>query len=805
MKKWKVKELREHLVQYDIHRNSAIKNKTELLQELLKKEIEAEIKGRLEILRLARSKSRAFKEMLKDEDSNHLLSSKDDISDESEDTLKAKAEDEKLSLLSFSELVVFINEIKKVVHDVQKRILSGELEVEKNIEMLSIPKAPIPTAHIIEALAICFAKLYKKRRNTIYSNLMLDSDNCYSKDECFAHKRALVDLDPDMGCTRIFIVKYIEGRPGKVVIEEDRKVIEAALGRFSLEDKDMQYLLKDAIKCQLRAVKKEWKSRVGEVVDGTIIEEYGFAGAVLQISQERDKTTVLAMLDEKDTTPGEIFSIGDTITVLVKGVTGAEKTAGMNYPLIYVSRNDASLVAGVLTKNVPAISEGQAQIFGISRVAGLASKVGIELKDNDRGGTQTLRFEIVQQILEIGKGYFQGEDICPVFKADFKTMVAEALSYKHRKELKVSEPQRGTGECSGSVIVHCPKNLQSSIVGIDGCNAQLVSKLLGFRVHVAMQLKDDFLNPSMNADDEVDDLIRTINEVSLREDDATNNSSDVMSSPLHNKSTVDPELRDFVTDALDNSNLLYRDMKFDDSSDYLDLAKEENVEADNAFRLHKDGDRNSLSALLEEVLGHEAPDKSEEKKLDSGLSSMDDLEQLPRSWQRDPMDEFFMDVLDVSDEEIEKRMQSEIMPKAMNEYVRFEENNDTAGNIDNSFEELIDSISTSESFHDTRWSDESKSSKFRTSRKTQSYHGESTPPPLFPTPLKLAASQSIDKWDQSKDKVFRRGPDSEIDEDKKRDRLRLGTINFPHRAAVYNFFSTLLWETNFGYILNNVS
>ena len=36
MKKWKVKELREHLVQYDIHRNSAIKNKTELLQELLK-------------------------------------------------------------------------------------------------------------------------------------------------------------------------------------------------------------------------------------------------------------------------------------------------------------------------------------------------------------------------------------------------------------------------------------------------------------------------------------------------------------------------------------------------------------------------------------------------------------------------------------------------------------------------------------------------------------------------------------------------------------------------------------------------
>lgn len=80
----------------------------------------------------------------------------------------------------------------------------------------------------------------------------------------------------------------------------------------------------------------------------------------------------------------------------------------------------------------------------------------------------------------------------------------------------------------------------------------------------------------MNADDEVDDLIRTINEVSLSEDDATNNSSDVMS-PLHNKSTVDPELRDFVTDALDNSNLLYRDMKFDDSSDYLDLAKEENV------------------------------------------------------------------------------------------------------------------------------------------------------------------------------------------------------------------------------------
>lgn len=210
-----------------------------------------------------------------------------------------------------------------------------------------------------------------------------------------------------------------------------------------------------------------------------------------------------------------------------------------------------------------------------------------------------------------------------------------------------------------------------------------------------------------------------------------------------------------------------------------------------------------MSALLEEVLGHEAPDKSEEKKLDSGLSSMDDLEQLPRSWQRDPMDEFFMDVLDVSDEEIEKRMQSEIMPKAMNEYVRFEENNATAGNIDDSFEELIDSISTSESFHDTRWSDESKSSKFRTSRKTQSYHGESTPPPLFPTPLKLAASQSIDKWDQSKDKVFRRGPDSEIDEDKKRDRLRLGTIKFPHRAAVYNFFSTLLWETNFGYILNN--
>ena len=191
-------------------------------------------------------------------------------------------------------------------------------------------------------------------------------------------------------------------------------------------------------------------------INGNVVLETGTGRAVLLKSEQ---------------IPGEEFYVDDRVKVFVMEVN--KEARG---PLVTLSRSHAGLVRRLFELEVPEISDGVVMIKGVSREAGVRSKVAVFSRDPDVDavgaciGNRGMRISgIVDEL--------RGEKIDIIqYSEQTEEFVAAALA-----PAKVISVEM-TGERACRVLVD-PDQL-SLAIGREGLNARLAARLTGCKIDI---------------------------------------------------------------------------------------------------------------------------------------------------------------------------------------------------------------------------------------------------------------------------------------------------------------------------------
>ena len=214
-------------------------------------------------------------------------------------------------------------------------------------------------------------------------------------------------------------------------------------------------VMQDAYESQRDEIITATVSKV-DPVNGNVVLETGTGRAVLMKSEQ---------------IPGEEFYVDDRVKVFVMEVN--KEARG---PLVTLSRTHAGLVRRLFELEVPEITEGVVMIKGVSREAGVRSKVAVFSRDADVDpvgaciGNRGMRIAgIVDEL--------RGEKIDIIqYSEQPEEFVAAALS-----PAKVISVEM-TGERACRVLVD-PDQL-SLAIGREGLNARLAARLTGYKIDI---------------------------------------------------------------------------------------------------------------------------------------------------------------------------------------------------------------------------------------------------------------------------------------------------------------------------------
>ena len=214
-------------------------------------------------------------------------------------------------------------------------------------------------------------------------------------------------------------------------------------------------VMQDAYESQREEIITATVSKV-DPINGNVVLETGTGRAVLLKSEQ---------------IPGEEFYVDDRVKVFVMEVN--KEARG---PLVTLSRSHAGLVRRLFELEIPEISDGVVMIKGVSREAGVRSKVAVYSRDADVDpvgaciGNRGMRIAgIVDEL--------RGEkiDIIP-YSEQPEAYVAAALAPARVNSVEI------VGERSCRVLVD-PDQL-SLAIGREGLNARLAARLTGFKIDI---------------------------------------------------------------------------------------------------------------------------------------------------------------------------------------------------------------------------------------------------------------------------------------------------------------------------------
>ena len=215
-----------------------------------------------------------------------------------------------------------------------------------------------------------------------------------------------------------------------------------------------------------KVMQDAYESQRDEIITATVLKVDPINGNVVV-----DTGTGRAVLLKNEQIPGEEFYADDRVKVFVMEVN--KEARG---PLVTLSRSHAGLVRRLFELEVPEITDGIVMIKGVSREAGVRSKVAVCSRDADVDpvgaciGNRGMRIAgIVEEL--------RGEkiDIIP-YSEQPEEYIAAALA--PAKVLSVEL----TGERACRVLVD-PDQL-SLAIGREGLNARLAARLTGFKIDI---------------------------------------------------------------------------------------------------------------------------------------------------------------------------------------------------------------------------------------------------------------------------------------------------------------------------------
>ena len=213
---------------------------------------------------------------------------------------------------------------------------------------------------------------------------------------------------------------------------------------------------------------EELQGKQGEIITATVVRIDPKRGsAVFEIGRAE------AILPKPEQIPGEELYEGDIVRVYVVDIAVTERG-----PKVMISRTHPGLVKRLFEMEVPEIFDGVVEIKGISREAGMRTKMAVWSTDENvdpRGACIGPRGARVARIVdELG-----GEKIDIVLWNENPTLyIAEALS--PAKVVSVEILDEDARICRVTV----PDDQLSLAIGNKGQNARLAARLTGFKIDI---------------------------------------------------------------------------------------------------------------------------------------------------------------------------------------------------------------------------------------------------------------------------------------------------------------------------------
>ncbi|MEZ4210619.1 MAG: transcription termination factor NusA [Patescibacteria group bacterium] len=305
----------------------------------------------------------------------------------------------------------------------------------------------------------------------------------YRKD--FGQKEQIVVamLDPKSEKTRLFVVQKIVEEvedPVKEITLEDAKKIDpeaeiggeireevfppAEYGRVAAQTAK-QVILQRLREAERTMIFNEYKDKEGEMINGTVQR---IEGNVVMV----DIGKATGILFPSEQSRSDRYYSGQRMKFYISKVDDTAKE-----PQVLLSRSHPEMIRRLFEMEVPEIAAETVEIMGVSREAGVRSKVAVKsLQDSvDPVGSLVGRRGVrVQAVMaEIGE---EKIDIV-LWDDDPKQYIINALSPAEIKEVILDEAEH-------SALIKVEDDQLSLAIGRSGQNVRLASKLTGWNIEV---------------------------------------------------------------------------------------------------------------------------------------------------------------------------------------------------------------------------------------------------------------------------------------------------------------------------------
>ena len=345
-----------------------------------------------------------------------------------------------------------------------------ELEKTKNVDKRII----------LEALEKALVKSYQKNYDN-NENVDVSIDDETGEIEVYSLKNVVEEvnepiaeisktkaneIDPKLDLGDICRVKIAPKNFGRVAAQTARNIVIQKI--------------RDA---QRDSVYSEYLDRANEIITGVVQREDKF-----NVSINLDK--IEGIIPIKEQVENETYTPNQRIKVLIKEVKNTTKE-----PQIILSRKDKALVVRLFELEVPEITNGIIEIYGIDREAGSRTKIAVFSNDpeiDSIGACIGFKGSRVNSIVE----ELQGEKIDIInYDKDVKVFIKNSLSPAEINEVYINDKKKQS-------LVVVREDQLSLAIGKEGQNARLAARLTGWKIDIKSQEEFDQLSQ-----EEIDEIL----------------------------------------------------------------------------------------------------------------------------------------------------------------------------------------------------------------------------------------------------------------------------------------------------------
>lgn len=296
----------------------------------------------------------------------------------------------------------------------------------------------IPVENIMASIKDAMATAYRKDRKEHGEEVSLEE--------------VLVELDQMTGEVKI--------------LRDNKDVTPAGFGRIAAQTAK-QVILQKIRETEKTMVQKEFSSKIGEIIVGTIFRVDNGT-----VTVDLGKSHAQAVMPYSEQVSTEQYRMGQKIKVLIKEVRDSAKG-----PEIIVSRADSKFVAKLFEQEVPEIASGVVTVEAISREPGSRTKMAVYSRDDkvDPVGSCVGQKGVRVQSI-ITELFGEKIDIIP-FSYTTEKFIAASLSPAKVTEVVLYEDEK-------RAEVSVPMEQQSLAIGKDGQNARLANKLTKWKIDI---------------------------------------------------------------------------------------------------------------------------------------------------------------------------------------------------------------------------------------------------------------------------------------------------------------------------------